>query len=224
MRMDLYFSPLACSLATRIALYEAGVSARFIEVDGKSKRTLPDAASFREVNPLGLVPVLRTDSGELLTENAAILQHVADQHPHAALAPASGMARSRLQEWLCFIGTELHKGLFVPLLDKSAPAEVKAWTLAKYRSRLDELERRLAGREYVLDAFSVADAYLVAVLNWSIATSIKLADWPAVAAYHKRLTQRPSIARAIGEELVLYQREQKRNGETPVSVPQTGAA
>jgi glutathione S-transferase len=209
--MDFYFSPLACSLATRIALYEAGASARFFEVDGKTKRTLPDDASFWEVSALGLVPVLRTDSGELITENAAILQYLADQFPLAALAPASGMARTRLQEWLCFIGTELHKGLFVPLLDPSAPAEVKAYTLTKYMGRLDYLEQRLRGREYVLDGFTVADAYLVAVLNWSIATSIKLADWPAIAAYHKRLHERPSVARAFAEELRLYQQEQARH-------------
>jgi glutathione S-transferase len=103
--MDVYFSPLSCSMASRIALYEANASARFIEVDPKTKRTL-DGADFLAVNPLGLVPVIRTDDDEVLTENAAILQYIADGVPDAALAPSRGMARSRLQQWLSFIGTE----------------------------------------------------------------------------------------------------------------------
>src|SRR6266496_3128128 len=114
--MDLYFSPLACSMATRIVFYEAGVAARFIHVNTKAGR-VEDGSDFAAINPLGQVPVLRTDDGELLTENGAILQYVANQLPAAALAPTGGMARARLQEWLSFIGTELHKATFVVLLD-----------------------------------------------------------------------------------------------------------
>src|ERR1700755_2610323 len=117
--MDLYFSPMACSLATRIALYEAGVEANFLEVDPKTKQVAGDGSDFRPVNPLGLVPTLRTDDGEVLTENAAILQYVADRFPSANLGTGAGIDRSRLHQWLCFIGTELHKSLFVPLLDKT---------------------------------------------------------------------------------------------------------
>ena len=127
--MDLYFSPLACSLATRIALYEAGAEANYLEVDPKTKVVQNDGSDFRAVNPLGLVPTLRTDDGVVLTENAAILQYVADRFPKAGISAASGMERSRLHQWLCFIGTELHKGLFVPLLDKTAPPEVKTYAL-----------------------------------------------------------------------------------------------
>src|SRR5258706_6312096 len=119
--MDLYFSPLACSLATRIALYEAGAEANYLEVDPKTKVVQNDGADFFEVNPLGLVPTLRTDDGLVLTENAAVLQYVADRFPQAGIATGPGMERSRLHQWLCFIGTELHKGLFVPMLDKKAP-------------------------------------------------------------------------------------------------------
>ena len=124
--MDLYFSPLACSLATRIALYEAGTEANYLEVDPKTKVVRNDGSDFRSVNPLGLVPTLRTDDGLVLTENAAILQYVADRFPNAGIASEPGMDRSRLHQWLCFIGTELHKGLFVPVLDKTAPAEMKS--------------------------------------------------------------------------------------------------
>ena len=129
--MDLYFSPLACSMATRIALYEAGGQANYLEVDPKTKVVQNDGSDFRLVNPLGLVPTLRTDDGTVLTENAAILQYVADRFPTAGIASDPGIERSRLHQWLCFIGTELHKGLFVPLLDRKAPDEVKTYTLGK---------------------------------------------------------------------------------------------
>jgi glutathione S-transferase len=205
--MDLYFSPLACSLATRISLYEAGTSAHFIAVDGKTKQT-EDGSSFLDINPLGLVPVLRTDEAELLTENAAILQYIADRYPEAELAPRCGFAVRELQKWLSFIGTELHKALFAPLLDKTAPEPVRAYSLAKAPSRLAVLERHLQSRDYLLDRFSVADAYLFAVLNWSFVTPIKLSEWPTVHAYYKRLTERPSIARALHEEAELYKAEQ----------------
>src|ERR1041385_4870813 len=102
--MQLYFSPLACSLANRIALYEAGADAGFIEVDPKTKRIVADNSDYLTVCPLGLVPAIRLDDGALLTENAAILQYVAERFPEANLAPTSGIARTRLQQWLCFIG------------------------------------------------------------------------------------------------------------------------
>jgi len=210
--MDLYFSPMACSLATRIALYEAGAEAAYLEVDPKTKVVLNDGSDFRTVNPLGLVPTLRTDDGEVLTENAAILQYVADRFPDANLGTGPGIDRSRLQQWLCFIGTELHKGLFVPVLDKAAPAEMKAHVLTKNLSRLDYLDTYLKGRDYLLDHFSVADAYLVTVINWTMATpQVELAKWPAVKAYHERLRARPAIARAVAEEFELYKAELARH-------------
>ncbi|MFH1345215.1 MAG: glutathione binding-like protein [Pseudomonadota bacterium] len=210
--MDLYFSPLACSLATRIALYEAGAEANYLEVDPKTKVIQNDGSDFRAVNPLGLVPTLRTDDGQILTENAAILQYVADRFPQAGIAAGPGMDRSLLHQWLCFIGTELHKGLFAPVLDNKAPPEVKAYIVGKGLSRLDHLDGYLAGREFLLDHFSVADAYLVTVINWTRATPpIELAKWPNVKAYHERLRARPSIARAIAEEARLYQAELARH-------------
>ena len=209
--MDLYFSPLACSMATRIALYEAGETANYLEVDPKTKVVQKDGSDFRSVNPLGLVPTLRTDDGIVLTENAAILQYVADHFPKAGLGTDTGMERSRLHQWLCFIGTELHKGLFVPVLDKKAPPEMKSYVLTKGLSRLDYLENYLKGREFLLGHFSVADAYLVTVINWTMATPpIELAKWPVVKAYYERLRIRPSIARAIAEEFELYKAEQVR--------------
>jgi glutathione S-transferase len=209
--MDLYFSPLACSMATRIALYEAGEAVNYLEVDPRTKVVQNDGSDFRSVNPLGLVPTLRTDDGTVLTENAAILQYVADHFAKAGLGTAPGIDRSRLHQWLCFIGTELHKGLFVPLLDKKAGPEVKSYVLEKNLSRLDYLDRYLTGCEYLLDNFSVADAYLVTVINWTMATPpVELAKWPAVKSYYERLRARPSVAKAIAEEFELYKAELAR--------------
>ena len=210
--MDLYFSPMACSLATRIALYEASAEAGFLEVDPKTKQVLSDGSDFRSINPLGLVPTLRTEDGTVLTENAAILQYVAERFPDSPIAAGSGIDRTRLQQWLCFIGTELHKGLFIPLLDPKAPAEAKAWALAKGTPRLDYLNSYLQGRDFLLDRFSVADAYLATVINWTMATpQLDFDNWPAIKAYHKRLRERPSIARAVAEEFELFKAEQARH-------------
>jgi glutathione S-transferase len=210
--MDLYFSPLACSMATRIALYEANADASFLEVDPKNKRVLQDNSDFRAINPLGLVPTLRTDDGVVLTENAAILQYVAERFPDAQIAAKPGMERSRLQQWLCFIGTELHKGLFVTLLDPTAPSEAKAYVLQKNLSRLDYVNGHLEGRTFLLDHFSVADAYLFTVLNWTQAIpALDLSKWPAIAAYVQRIKLRPSVQKAAAEEFTLYKAELARH-------------
>lgn len=210
--MKLYFSPLACSMATRIALYEAGADARYLEVDPKSKKVLQDDSDFFAVNPLGLVPTMRTDDGLVLTENAAILQYVADRFPDAGIGSGAGIERSRLHQWLCFIGTELHKGLFVTLLDRKAPADVHAYALKKGLSRLDYLNSYLEGREFLLDHFSVADAYLGTVLNWTMATPpIDLKKWPAINDYLARFKTRPSVMKALAEEFELYKAEIARH-------------
>ncbi len=210
--MNLYFSPLACSLATRIALYEAGADARFTSVDTRAKR-VEDGSDFLTVNPMGQVPALRTDEGFVLSENTAVLQYVADRFPAAQLAPQAGAERARLQQWLGFIGTELHKALFVPLLDPTASADVKAYARAKAALRLGILQDHLASHEFLLDRFTVADAYLVTVLNWGQYSGIDLAQWPAVRDYYQRLLKRPSIAKAVSEEFDLYRAEKARQAK-----------
>jgi glutathione S-transferase len=206
--MKLYFSPLACSLATRIALYEAGADAEYVEVDTKTKKT-EDGADFFAINALGLVPALRMENGEILTENGAILQHVADRFPQAELAPRDPLARSRLHSWLCFIGTELHTSIS-PLLVKTTHEAVKAHGQAKAESRLSWLATKLEGRSFLLDRFSVADAYLFSVLNWTTVTPIRLERWPSLAEFMKRMHDRPAVARAFAEEKDLYVRELAR--------------
>jgi glutathione S-transferase len=208
--MKLYFSPLACSLATRIALYDAGADARYVEVDTKTKMT-SEGVDFSTVNGLGLVPTLDLGEGVILTENAAILQHVAERFPDAGLAPRDALGRARLQQWLCFIGTELHKALYVPLLDPKAPEGAKAYALSKAESRLSWLAGQLEGRDTLLDRFSVADAYLVTVLNWSLAVPVKLDPWPSITSYVARVRRRPSVARAFEEEIELYKQELARH-------------
>jgi glutathione S-transferase len=208
--MDLFFSPLACSMASRIAFYEAGAAVNFIEVDPKTKRTL-DGTDYLTVNPLGLVPALRTDDGTVLLENGAILQFIANRHLAAGLAPQEGLPRARLQQWLSFVGTELHKALFNPLFDKALAETTKAKTLETGRRRLAYLDQYLTGREFLLDRFSVADAYLFTVLNWNIATPVDLKPWPSVDSYYNRLKTRPTIARALKVEFERYAEEQKRH-------------
>lgn len=208
--MELYFSPLACSMSSRIAIYEAGAEAKFHCVDTRAKKVLADDSDFWALNPLGMVPVLRTDEGELLRENPAVLQYVADHLPEADLAPAGGPERYRLQQWLNFIGTELHKGIYIPLLDDSAPAGAKDYARDKAALRLGYLDRHFTAQAFLLDRFTVADAYLVTVLNWSKASGIDLGGWPNVLAYFKRMSERPSVARALAEERALYAEEMER--------------
>jgi len=201
--MDVYFSPLACSLASRITLYETGQEANFQRVDTKAGKTA-SGEDYRKINPKGLVPALRTDDGEVLTENAAILQYLADRKPAAGLAP-EGFARYRLQQWLSFIGSELHKAVFTPLLSPNYPAEGKARAKEAAAEKLGYLNTHLTGRDWLLDDFSVADAYLCAVLNWNQAVKLDFSVYPAIQAYQARLMTRPAVQKAVQEEFALFQ-------------------
>lgn len=202
--MQLYFSPLACSLATRIALYEAGAPATYTLVDQKTKQLAADGADFLAINPLGQVPVLRTDTGEVLTENGAILQYVAEVFPDAGLVPADRVGRMRLREWLSYIGTEIHKGIFSPIFSPKTNDALKAYAQDKFASRFGLLDKHLTNREYLLDSFSIADCYLAVVLNWTRKTGPNLKEFPALHAYHARVLARPAVAKAVGEEFALF--------------------
>jgi glutathione S-transferase len=202
--MKLYYSPLACSMASHITLLEAGAAdVERVRVDPKTKTT-ETGADYLAINPLGQVPVLELDDGQTLTENAAILPFLADRYPAARLAPTDPIGRSRLMEWIGFVSTELHKVVFTPQLDPRAADEVKAYAAAKAAMRLAHLDGHLEGREWLLDEFSVADAYLFAVLNWTRATGTALADYPAIRAFVDRAGARPSVAQALAEEAKQY--------------------
>jgi glutathione S-transferase len=208
--MDLYFAPLACSLSARITAYEVNAPVTFHQVDNKQKRVLDGSADYLAINPQGQVPVLRLDNGELLTENPAVLQAIADAHPKAGLVPAGGLDRYRVQQWLSFVTSELHKFVFIALLDAKAPDGAKQYARDKAVSRFDYLNRHLTGRDFLTDRFTIADAYLVTILNWAAPSGIDLKQWPAVTAYYDRMRQRPAVAKAIGEEFALYREEQAR--------------
>lgn len=198
--MDLYFSPLACSLATRISLYEAGGDARFLRVDLKAKKTA-DGADFLAINPKGQVPVIRTDEGDVLTENAAILQYVAEQHPSVG---ATGFDAYRLREWLSFISSELHRGIFGTLVSPNPSAGAKEQARADAPARLAHLDSHLKGREFLLGHFTVADAYLATVMNWNQVIRLDLTPYPNLTAWYQRVLARPAVMKAVLEEQALY--------------------
>jgi glutathione S-transferase len=200
--MDLYFNPLSCSLASRIALYESELPAAFIHVDPKTK-LLPDGTSYLSINPRGQVPCIRTDDGEVLTENVAILEYIADLKPEAGLAPAPGL-RHRMRRWLAYVNSELHVGAFSALLSSTAAAEAKSYAAARAKSALAHVDRHLEAREWLADSYSVADIYLAVVSNWLQAAGMSLSDYPNVKALRARVLARPAAARAFEEELSLY--------------------
>lgn len=203
--MDLYFSPMACSMATRIAAYEAGADIRFLKVDTKARpKMVEDGTAFLTINANGKVPVLRTDDGELIVENPVILQYVADRFPAAGLIPADGAERRKVQGWLSFIGSELHSGAFTILLNPKAPDDAKAHVRDLLAERLAHVDAHLKGREFLQGRFSVADAYLFVILNWARYLALDFTPYPALAAYRDRLQTRPSVARAFDEEFTLF--------------------
>jgi len=211
--VQIYYAPLACSAATRIALYEAGGTAEFIYVDihgAADQRVLGDGTDYFAINPMGQVPALRTADGEVITENPVVLQYVADLYPQSRLAPRGGIERYRLQEWLNFIATELHKATFIPLLVPNSPEGARTFARQKLPLRFGHLGKHLEGRKFLLDEFTVADAYLVTVLNWAPYAGVDLAEWPSVRAYFQALSTRPSVARALREEATIYSEETAR--------------
>ena len=201
--MKLYYSPGVCSLSPHIVLREAGIDAELIKVD-IHQHVLDGGADYYAIDSRGYVPILVLDNGEQLSEGPAIVQYLADLRPASGLAPAAGtMARYRLQEWLGFINSELHKG-FAPLFDPSSPDSVKAATVAKLAKRIGWVAQQLDAKPYTLgDQFSVADAYLYTILNWCRGAGIDLNDWPVLAAYQKRVAARPAVRDALRAEGLL---------------------
>jgi len=201
--MKLYFSPGACSLASHIALLEAGLPFTTEKVD-LGKKLTASGADFRAINPKGYVPALELDGGGVLTEGPAILQYIADQAPAGQLAPAAGtIGRYRVIEWLNFIGTELHKN-FSPLFNSTASEDMKSAARTSLAHRFGYVARMLEGREYLSgDQFSVADAYLFTVASWSGFVGFDLSDWPLLQAYLARIAARPAVQQALGDEGLL---------------------
>ena len=199
--MKLYYSPGACSLSPHIVMREAGMNFDMERVDLSSHQT-ETGADYMQINPKGYVPALRLDDGQVLTEGAAIVQYIADLHPEAGLAPKpSTLERTRLQEYLNFIAAEYHKA-FSPLFSSDVSDAAKATAVGNVERRLDYFEKIFAdGRAYLMgDKFSVADAYLFVVTNWTKPTGISLAKWPNVTAFVTRVAARGKVQDALRAE------------------------
>lgn len=201
--MKLYYTPGACSLAPHIVLCESGLPYTLERVDLRNK-TIADGRDFLAINPLGYVPVLELNNGEMLTEVTAILFYLADRVPNLGLVPPAGeVARYRLLAWLNFIGSELHKN-FSPLFGKDTPAEYKAQVSARLATRFAHVDGVLAYSPYLADGvFTIADAYLFVVSNWAAIVGFDLAPYPHLLAFRERVAARPSVQRAMQEEGLL---------------------
>ena len=198
--MELFASPMACSLASHITALEAGlpVRVRFIE----NKKT-DDGGDYYQISPKGYVPALRLDDGKILNEGPSVLQYLADRKPEAGLAPAWGtIERYELIDTLNYLSTELHKRIFYNVFNPNAAEPTKTAAKALFEPTFDHLSKRLTGRDYLVgDRFTVADAYLVTMLNWFAFVGCDLKKWPAISAYHQKHLTRPSVAQAMGVEL-----------------------
>lgn len=198
--MKLYYAPGACSLASHIALHETGLP---FEIDKyiPATRMTERGEDFTQVNPKGYVPTIRLDDGSILTEGAAVLQYIADRDPASGLAPQAGtMERYRLQEWLTYIGTEIHK-TYSPLFNKAVLPEVKERAHELLTRRLAYVETQLANKPYLMgDTFTVADAYLFAVVRWSDRVGFDLARFPRLREYLARIAARPAVQAAMKAE------------------------
>jgi glutathione S-transferase len=200
--MKLYYSPGACSLSPHIVARELGLPVELKKVNTKDK-TIDGGGDFWKVNPRGYVPALELDNGQVLTEGPAIVQYLADQKPDSGLAPKWGsFERYRLQEWLNFLTSEVHKS-FSPLFKPNTPEEYKKIAKDNLAGRFDWLDKQLAGKDYLLGSFSVADAYLFVLLGWTKPTQIDLARWPNLGAFHKRVGSRPKVKEALQAEGLL---------------------
>ncbi len=201
--MKLYYSPGACSLSPHIALQESGLAFEAIAAPTKTHK-LADGTDYYTINPLGYVPLLVLDDGTQLREGPAIVQYIADQAPEKQLAPANGTyARYKLQEWLNFIGTELHKG-FSPLFTPGMPEEAKTIARARLNSRLQWVDGELAKSAYLMgERFTVADGYLFVVAGWGKHVGIDIAPLTQLSAFMARVAARPAVQAALRAEGLL---------------------
>ena len=198
--MKLYYSPGACSLSPHIALKEAGLPFDLVKVDLKAKK-LADGSDYLAVNPKGQVPALDIDNAGLLTEGAAIVQAVADKAADKKLIPAQGTPeRYRAQEWLNFIGSELHKN-FSPLFQPVLSDDTKAFFKNRLMGKFTYLNEALAGRDYLMgNAFTVPDAYLFTMLHWAERMGFDLSALKNLTAYKARVAARPKVQEALKAE------------------------
>jgi glutathione S-transferase len=176
-------------------------------VNTTTKKT-DDGGDFRKIAPNGYVPALKLSSGQILNEGPSVLQYLADQKPSAKLAPAWGTPeRYQLIDTLNYLSTEVHKHVFHAIFTPGMPEPSVAAAKASLEPTLDYIAKRLGNRDYLVgDAFTVADAYLVTLLNWFRYVGSDLKRWPAIDAYHTRHLARPSVKQAVAEEMAERQK------------------
>ena len=198
--MKLYFSPGACSLASHIALREAGLPFELVRVD-TGVHKLKDGTDYYKINPKGYVPAIQLDDGQLMTEGVALLQYIGDQVPAKGLIPKAGsFERFRANEWLTFVSSEIHKG-YSPLFNAKLSDDAKAVLRAKLETRLELLDKHFATLKYLMgDAFTVADAYLYTLVSWSPHVGIELSKFKHLAEYLQRIAARPAVKEALQNE------------------------
>jgi glutathione S-transferase len=198
--MKLYYSPGACSLSPHIALLEAGLPYDLVKVDVRAKK-LENGDDYFKINPKGQVPALGLDNGEIMTEGPVIVQMIADQVAAKKLAPANGsLERYRLQEWLNFVTTELHKN-FSPLFNPAIPDEVKAFFKDRIMGKFKYADQKLAGQDYLMGSqFTVADGYLYTMLRWAEGNKMDLSGLNNLLAFKDRVGARPKVQEALTKE------------------------
>jgi glutathione S-transferase len=199
--MKLYYSPGACSLSPHIVLREADLPFDLVRALTKTHK-LDDGTDYYTINPKGYVPLLELDDGQRLTEGPVIVQYIADKVPAKKLAPPAGtMERYRLQEWLNFITTEIHK-TYSPLFNPDMPEPAKQIFRLKLDSRYKWVEGQLQGRQFLMgDAFTVADAYLFTVSRWAKVVGVDITGLPNLTAYLARIDARPAVQAALKAEV-----------------------
>jgi glutathione S-transferase len=198
--MKLYYFGGACSLSPHIVALEAGLAVTMVKIDSKTKKT-ESGADYLQVNSKGAVPALQLDDGRVLTEGPAIVQYLADLKPESGLAPRTGtFERYQLMEILNYITSEIHK-TFSPLFNPASSAEVKEAAVANLGKKFDWLSSFLDKKPFLLgNTFTVADAYLFTVLNWTGHVKIDLSKWPILADYKSRIAKRPKVIEAMKAE------------------------
>lgn len=198
--MKLYYMPGACSLAPHIVANEAGIDLDLVRVDGKSKKTEADQ-DFLATNPNGYVPTLVLSDGQTLTEAQIVVQYLADQKPETGLMPpAGGMARYRVQQWLAFISSELHKS-FSPFFKPNTPEETKAANRDHLNRRFAHVDEKLAGKTYLTgETFTAADAYLWTILGWTKVVGFDLSPYANIQKFAAAVAARPAVVKSLQRE------------------------
>jgi glutathione S-transferase len=197
--MKLYYTPGACSQAPHIVIHELGLPYEAVKVD-LGTHTLPDGSDYRAINPKGYVPTLELDDGTRITEASVIMQYLADQKPGRVAAKFGSMERWKLMEWLAFISTEVHKG-FGPLWNPKTPADVRERTVQALGNRFGLIAQTLGKQPYLTgQEFTIADAYLFVVLNWSGLHKVDLTPWPALQQFQARVAARPAVQATLKAE------------------------